>query len=255
MPDTSAFMLGAISAGLQPGLLGIKPTITHEVEDRIPNSALQKVAEDVLAAARLSLTAVVASPDSITREGSAEQAFAVFVKQTPAAVAAQPRAKALLSADKLAKEAVFGRFATKPADVARESGFPRLIEDEKPLSIDLNALGISAPQISVPVSALTRNADGRVEIAAGTPGLTSFEEALTTGGTDFGVGGRGGRQGLRGRLARRQNRDAARPHQVRRAMGRCEQGRSVRIRHRRRRVRGAGGHQQASDVDPNSSLQ
>lgn len=179
-------VLGASSLSvLQPGLFGIKPMVTEGADDGITNAALQKVAQDVLSAARLSLTSVVAVPEAKVREGSAESALATIARTLPIAKAAAPRAKALLSADAVAKEVNFGRFASKPADLARESGFARLVEDERPVTIDLKAFGIKAPQVSIPATALTRNAAGGFELAAGTRGLTQFEESLQARGADF----------------------------------------------------------------------
>lgn len=170
---------------LQPGVLGIKPVVTEGMSGRLPNAAVQKVAEDVLAAARLSLTSVVAEPDARVRDGSAESALASVARQLPMAKEAAVRAKALLAADTAAKEVSFGRFADKPADLARESGFARIVEDERPIALDLKAFGIVEPHLTVPVGALTRNAAGGFEVAAGTPALAGFEEALQARGMDF----------------------------------------------------------------------
>jgi hypothetical protein len=154
--------------------------ISHEaLDERLPNSEVEKIANDVLAAARLSLTSTLADEAGV-RAGTAEEALVGLAKQFPAETraAAKERARALVTADKRAKETVFGRFAAADVNVARENGFLRLIEDAPGIAIDLKRMGLTVPRIELPVDALRRNEAGGIEIdPARVPGIGDFEAA------------------------------------------------------------------------------
>jgi hypothetical protein len=99
MPDQpfAALLQPDLIGNLQPGLLGIKPVMSHEaLDERLPNSEIEKIANDVLAAARLSLTSTLADEAGV-RAGTAEEALVGLAKQFPVETqaAAKERAKAL----------------------------------------------------------------------------------------------------------------------------------------------------------------
>lgn len=131
------------TATSQVGLPGNALPIMHPKLDKIINSELQSIAQDVLNAASLSFTNVIAKGNSTA--GAAESALAVFMQKLPTKLRtdAQMRAQTLLRADFKAKEGVFGRFANINMDASSKSDFQQLMKQMEPLKIDLAKIGIT----------------------------------------------------------------------------------------------------------------
>lgn len=187
MPVSSVVSNVAEIGRLQPALLGIRPLVTHPASVGIANPELRKVAEDVVNAARLSLTAVVAGGDAPAAgvADGPEAALSTVVRQLAPELraGAQTRAKALLGADRAAREVVFGRFSENKLEAGKAVGFRQIVDNAKPVSIDVAKLGIAVPRVSLPVSALTRSSGGGLTLAEN----SRLEASLKARGTDFGT--------------------------------------------------------------------
>lgn len=131
------------TATSQVGLPGNASQITHPKSGDIVNPELQRIAQDVLNAATLSFTNVIAKGNSTA--GTAESALAVFMQKLPTNLRtdAQMRAQTLLRADRKAKEMAFGRFASINTEAISKSDFQQLLKQAEPLKIDLAKIGIT----------------------------------------------------------------------------------------------------------------
>ncbi|MDI1293422.1 MAG: hypothetical protein PSV18_11820 [Methylobacter sp.] len=171
----------------------IKPIITHDASViDINNPALKKVADDVLDALKMSITAVAANPDAQVRIGSAESDFKEALKSVKATRADEvnkmsANAVNLLKAPKEALRMNFGRFAELPAEAVARQGFDRVSEGLAPLMIEPKLFGLGSPKIDVPLNMLKATNEGLLIPKDRLPANfeafeslseTSFEESL-----------------------------------------------------------------------------
>lgn len=146
----------------QPGLLGIKPVITHDASvEEIDNTELRKIAKDIFDALKYSISFVVANPDKPIRDNTIEAdfktAFNEFKEDVQDIAIAQ--AKAIFSSDKAGLGMVFGRYAKAPQDSF--IGFDRLIEGMEPLKLDFKRLGFpTSDKVEVPINLIKKTDDG-----------------------------------------------------------------------------------------------
>ena len=178
MPAVSPSFL-SISDVTRFNAVEIKPVAVDDSGTPPPeNSEVRKIAEDVLGAAKLSLTAVAANPDASVRPGTIEELFKKAINAMPAATRTTYVAKAKKLAE-LAPETrrvVFGTAGERDLEShLAAGGFDRYDEGIAPLAIDRKLLGVS-DTVRVPRTNLTRTVDGLLIPGATIPGgLENFE--------------------------------------------------------------------------------
>jgi hypothetical protein len=154
----------------------------------ITNAAMQKIADDVLAAAKYSMT-IVAGQDNLEateyRQGSMEKAFqeALLTLKPEKLQSLQATAREMLATNAEQRQVLFGRYGQlESADFLATGGFERVHEALPQLDVSREMLGISVPGVSVPLSALRPVRDGLLlpttEVPAGGE-IPEFEDAQT----------------------------------------------------------------------------
>lgn len=144
----------------------VAQTITHEETPlELDNKAMAAVAQEVLDAARLTLTAAIEKPDG-RLEGTAEGELARAMIEMPAAegkiAAMQQRATAMLDADRAAMTSVFGRALAEPGGevgqgavrdvLGRVDGGVVKAVETMDLRIAPEHFGVRMPTLEVPLS-------------------------------------------------------------------------------------------------------
>ena len=147
---------------LQPSLLNIKPTVVEEPSVEELDGELRKIAEDVLDAAKYSITAVSADANTQVRPDTLEADFQVALKSVRAELrtTAQVKANDLVKAPISVRKMVFGRYGELPAQTVLNEGFSRINENLPALKVNQELLGFRAPRLSVPLSRLEATEQG-----------------------------------------------------------------------------------------------
>lgn len=178
---SESFITPELIAEMQPGLLGIKPVITHgDSIDDFQNTELRKIVVDVLNAAKKSITAVAANPDAVVRPGSLEADFQVAFKEFASGIqkSATAEAQALLKSDPMGLKLIFGRYADVPVQNFLDSGFDRAIEDVGAPALDFEQLGFPTSKLDIPVDYMQRTAEGILIPKASITNFKNFESRM-----------------------------------------------------------------------------
>jgi hypothetical protein len=159
MPETTIM-------GLSPNLvasMNLKPTAIAEAGAPPPeNSEVRKIAEDVLGAAKMSLTAVAANIDKPVRPDSLESIFKQAFMQMPEKKRQGyvTKAKTLTQVPTETRKMMFGRAGERDFEShLATGGFDRFDEGLASLVIDKKLLGIN-DTIRVPRTALRTTPEG-----------------------------------------------------------------------------------------------
>ncbi len=179
MPTNSMLEL----AQRQPGMFNIKPMMSEESSVEELDGELRKIVEDVVDAAKYSLTAVAAEANAQVRPDTLEADFQVALKSVSSELRtkAQGQAVELMKATPAVRKAVFGRYGELPAQAVLNEGFSRLRDGLPPLQINQKLLGISTAQIQVPVSNIQITDRGLLIPQANLPtNFRDFESAVST---------------------------------------------------------------------------
>ncbi|MEM9446707.1 MAG: glycine zipper family protein, partial [Verrucomicrobiota bacterium] len=150
MPTTPEIQLDI----LNPGVLNIKPTNTESPSAEAPDGELLKVMEDVFNAAKYSLAVAAANPDAELQAGTLEGDFQTALQSVKEELSGPAKLKALelINAPVKLRESVFGRYGELPAEVALDRGFTQLSDELPTLQVNYELLGLTTPQLSVPIS-------------------------------------------------------------------------------------------------------
>lgn len=158
MPDEILSYLegGSLSALVEPVAYD-----TNNIPE-LENSEIQKIAEDVLDAAKYAYASVAAKPEQEVRSGSLEEAFKDSFGLMDAAKRDSIRkvATKLTALPASAREEIFGRYGAMDSKRFLDQGFDRADEDLEPLELDLKLLGIRTPVVSMPTSAFMETPEG-----------------------------------------------------------------------------------------------
>lgn len=169
-------------ASFQPSLLGIKPVIVHDpsVTD-ITNSELSKIANTVVNAVKLSLTAVAASPGTAVRAGTIESDFQQALASLPAELRqrANLTAQEIMKAPENVKVALFGEAGRLPVEAILQNGIERVLDDLPGVTIRPSLMGLPSERVTIPRSIISTTATGLIIDPSAIRGtIRDFESAL-----------------------------------------------------------------------------
>jgi hypothetical protein len=136
------------------------------------NSELRKIAEDILARAKASFTAVASYPNQTVHPDSLEAAFQAGLAQMPAAKRERlcRRAGQMAQACPAVREMLLGRYGQLSSQEFLSRGFEQAGEGLRPLPINAKLLGVKPRAITLPSSAFKVTAEGLLVPLSQLPG-------------------------------------------------------------------------------------
>lgn len=128
----------------------------------VENSELRKIAADIIGQVRYGLAAVASDPTAEVAPGTLEQDFQVTLAALPSdqVDAVRTLARPMVDADVALRRQLFGRVGESDVAEVRTRGSASIAAAMTPLTLDAKLMGVTVPEVRVPLSALRRSRDG-----------------------------------------------------------------------------------------------